>query len=360
MRHREPICAASRSGAGPRGPKPAARLRGVLRPAVFCAVFVVVAAIRAQVPSSQTQPASTQPVMARVAREPVAKATNPHWNTTDCLACHEKMVDDKPSPIPLTSVNAICWKCHDGKRAHQEVHPVARRFAGKDVVAPAAWPIPNGELSCVTCHDFGRGHARGGPRPERNAWMLRGYTGGSLSDFCAKCHVASPAHKPFNPHVMLDDKGEVNLRNCLLCHRETSDVIQHKTRTGQPDLLADPISLCVRCHQRHVDYFEPGHIGRPVPAGIRAYMLAREDLGMGTTLTPAEIARYEGISRQPQRSPLGPGNRLVCSTCHNPHQHGLFPPNSPLGLGGMKVHVPNRPPEMRGLGKETCRGCHGK
>jgi hypothetical protein len=157
---------------------------------------------------------------------------------------------------------------------------------------------------------------------------------------------------------MLDDAGQVNLRNCLLCHRETSDVLQRKSRTGEPDLQADPISLCVRCHTRHVDYFQPGHIGRVVPAEMKAYMLTNG------TVAPASRQRSTGETpvpqTQPQRYPLGPGDRLVCSTCHNPHQVGLFPPDSPLGLGGMKVHEPNRSPEMRGLGKESCRGCHNK
>jgi hypothetical protein len=324
-------------------------------------VFVLFAAIMpAGLVYGQRPHASTQPATTRPAAQPVTPARNPHWNTTDCLDCHERMIGGKPSPIPLTSVNLICWKCHDGKRAHQEVHPVARRFLSKDTVAPQGWPTPNDELSCVTCHSFGRGHAQGGPRPQRNAWMLRGYTGGSLADFCAKCHIASPAHKPFNPHVMLDDKGQVNLRNCLLCHRETSEVIEHKTRIGRDDLQDNPIMLCARCHSRHADVFEPGHIGRPVTPAIRAYMLAREDRGMGPTLSAGDIAPYLNSNRQPQQFPLGPNDRLVCSTCHNPHQEGLFPPNSPLGLGGMKVHVPNRPPEMRGLGKESCRGCHNK
>jgi hypothetical protein len=310
--------------------------------------------------AARRRPAAPLRPTTRPAAQRVAKARNPHWNTTDCLDCHERMIDDKPSPIPLEKVNQICWRCHDGKQAHQEVHPVARKFVGKDVVKPAGWPTPNNELSCVTCHTFGEGHARGGPRPQRNYWMLRGYTGGPLADFCAKCHVASPAHKPFNPHIMLDDKGQVNLRNCLLCHKETSDVIQRKTRTGKADLLADPINLCARCHTRHVDVFEPGHIGHAVPPEFKAYMLAREQCGLGPTLTSQDIAPYLSTTQEPQRFPIGPDNRLVCSTCHNPHQAGLFPPDSPLSWGGMKVHVPNRPPEMRGWGKDSCSGCHNK
>jgi predicted CXXCH cytochrome family protein len=333
--------------------------QGGLRLAAAGAIALVLSGAGAPI-RAQVRPVTTRPAATRPATRPATKAPNPHWTTTDCQACHERAAGGEVKPIELTRVNALCWTCHDGKQAHQEVHPVARRFAGTDMVAPAGWPIPNGELSCVTCHDFGSGHAKGGPRPERNAWMLRGYTGGSLTPFCAKCHVSSPAHKPFNPHLMLDEKGSPNLRNCLLCHQETSDVLGRKTRTGKPDLQADEVSLCVRCHTRHVDYFEPGHIGVEVPPKIKAYMLAREAQGMQGEVSAGQIEAFMGQPGSPQRLPLGRGGRAVCSTCHNPHQEGLFPPESPLGMGGMRVHVKNRPPEMRGLGKEICRGCHNQ
>jgi hypothetical protein len=309
--------------------------------------------LHGQVRAPTTAPAT------RPAAERVEKAPNPHWTLQDCNACHQMTPDNETLPIPLTQVNDLCWTCHDGKRAHQEVHPVARAFAGEEVVNPG-WPAPDNQLSCVTCHEFGRGHARGGPRPQRNAWMLRDYTGGPLTEWCAKCHVASPAHKPFNPHVMLSDDGQVNARNCLLCHR-VSEGFDRKVRLGKPDLVADEISLCVRCHTRHVDYFTPGHIGVPVPSRIKAYMLAREDAGMEGTLTLEQVESYVGSPREPKALPLGLNERAVCSTCHNPHQAGLFPPDSILGRGAMKMREDkDQPLAMRGLGRGICRGCHNQ
>ncbi len=315
----------------------------------LCAVYV----------SGQIAPTPAMRPTTRPANAPVVKAPNPHWNTTDCVACHQLKPGGVES-IPLDKVNGICWRCHDGTHAHQEVHPVARKFAGPGLKKPAGWPTPNDELSCVTCHNFGPGHATGGPRPKSNPWMLRGYTGGSLEAFCAKCHVSSPAHKPFNPHAMLADNGQPNLRSCLICHKETDDLLHRKTRTGNSDLLTSVIPLCIRCHTRHVEFSKHGHIGIHVPPGIKAYMLAREDVGLAAKVTPEEIASHEGLNRQPQWLPLGQGDTVVCSTCHNPHQAGLFPPDSVLSYGGMKLDEPNRPTDLRGLGKEICRGCHNK
>lgn len=303
---------------------------------------------------------ATRPAQPQVQNRIVTKAPNPHWTKTDCFVCHEQASGGGVQRIPLTKVNEICWTCHDGKRAHQEVHPVARTFASEDVVKPRGWPTPNDQLSCITCHNFGPGHARGGPRPERNAWMLREYTGGALSDWCAKCHKASPAHKPFNPHVMLGADGQVNVRNCLLCHKVTEG-LDRQVRLGKPDLVADPISLCVRCHTRHVDYFTPGHIGTTVPPRIKAYMIAREDAGFEGTLSPDQVGSHAAEGREPELLPLGLNDRVVCSTCHNPHQAGLFPPDSVLGKGAMKVREDeDEPLAMRGLGRGICRGCHNQ
>ncbi len=326
--------------------------------AVCAALMLGLGLVRAQsTDSPATQPA-TQPA-SQPARKTVQRALNPHWTTIDCRSCHQPSADGGVQPIPLERVNEICWRCHDGKQAHQEVHPVSRKFVGKDLVKPADWPAPNNELSCVTCHDFGAGHARGGPRPEQNAWMLRGYTGGSLTPFCAKCHVASPAHKAFNPHVMLEPDGSVDIRNCLLCHR-ASEGHDRKARLGKPDLVADEISVCIRCHTRHVDYFQPGHIGHVMPPEMKAYMLAREDSGLGAPVAPEEVDGYLDSTREPRLLPLGMNDRVVCSTCHNPHQSGLFPADSVLGRGGMKLDSSHRSRELRGMGKEICRACHNK
>lgn len=306
-----------------------------------------------------TAPAQELAPATRPSQAPVKKAKNPHWNRDDCFVCHERTPEGRAAPIPLTEVNGLCLTCHDGRRAHKEAHPVGRTFATEGVINPG-WPAPEGLLSCVTCHNFGRGHARGGPRPEVNAWMLRDYTGGPLGPWCAKCHVASPAHQPFNPHIMLDEHGQVNWRNCVLCH-EVTEGFDRQVRLGRPELVAEELSLCARCHTRHVDWFTPGHMGMSVPARMRAYMLAREDAGMEGRLSREQIEPHRDSARRPARLPLGEGDRVVCSTCHNPHQAGLFPPQTDLGMGAISPRATDHEPlKMRGLGRGICRGCHNQ
>lgn len=312
-----------------------------------------------------TRPAS-QPAVEDGARGPAqapaassaspGKAPNPHWREDGCSACHA-MAGTLPQPIEPGKINPLCMECHDGRRAHREVHPVGRRFAGDQVVLPKGWPAPDNLLTCATCHEFGKGHAEGG-RPQRNAFMLRDYKGGSFTGWCAKCHISSPAHKPFNPHDMVSEAGEVKLRNCLVCHTETSDILRRKTRMHSPDLQLEEVSLCVRCHMRHLDWFEPGHIGHAVTPEIKQYMLQREAQAGIPATARAEGSPFSDV--QPNRLPLSGGRRIVCSTCHNPHGQGVFPPGSVLGMGAMKTRKDHEPLRYRGLGEELCRGCHNK
>lgn len=319
-------------------------------------VLALPLALHSQKPTTPPALRQTATAAAAPATRPAEHSTeapNPHWKPGTCTACHET-ADSRVQPIPPSKINDVCWRCHDGKQAHQEVHPVGRKFAGEGIVQPEGWPAPDSLLTCTTCHEFRPDHSLGGPRPAVNPMMLRDYETGPISPFCAKCHVRTPAHKPFNPHHMLTAQGDPMHRNCLLCHTSTTDVLQRTVRTGRPDLQDDEVALCVRCHRRHVDWFEPGHIGITMPPAMRAYKAAREKSAREAQTAASQPA---AVPITPEL-PLGQGGRVVCSTCHNPHQQGLFPATSPLGLGAMNVNDPHAPQEFRGLGKELCRGCH--
>ena len=34
---------------------------------------------------------------------------------------------------------------------------------------------------------------------------------------------------------------------------------------------------------------------------------------------------------------MGEGDTLICTSCHNPHQKGVFPPGSELGKDAMEI-----------------------
>jgi hypothetical protein len=165
--------------------------------------------------------------------------------------------------------------------------------------------------------------------------------------FCATCHVQE-LHARFNPHEMLDNAGSRIDDSCRWCHESEAIARIPDARHGLPGLLADEATLCGRCHSTHIDYFTPGHMGAAVTTDMLAAMLR----------TDAELGLAKGDDRT-RALPLDQRNAIGCSTCHNPHQAGLFPEDSDLALGEIsgtrRQIVPLRLP-----GTQLCIACHEK
>lgn len=308
--------------------------------------------------------------------QPVA---NPHWSPAGCVVCHEGQSPPYQT-IAHARVDALCWQCHDGKHAPQEVHPVGRTFAGEGVKRPEGWPVLDGRLSCLTCHDVLQACDAERRRPQENAAFLRGDTGPPSLRFCAQCHTtAAQESGPRNsPHFMLNEDGTVNHHVCQFCHAGAMSAEGQMARTENPRLRSDGITLCISCHRRHVDYFEPGHIGHRVPLEIREHM-KRFTADRVFSRSPAtQPSRLQTDWTGDEILPLGERGRIVCSTCHNPHQAGVFPDASILAVGAMafaplpslathdeapgesasRIDLKPTRLRLRGLGKHVCRACH--
>jgi hypothetical protein len=297
---------------------------------------------------------------------------NPHWVATECRQCHQ-MREREALPIATEAVDHLCLTCHDGRKAHAERHPTGRPISSPGIVMPQGWPAPAGRLSCITCHDLANtaGHRREREGRESNPDFLRGRGGPDAVAYCGRCHTATAQQGRFNPHRMILPDGRVDKRNCGFCHTRTFEPEQLRERTGQAALKRDVITLCVGCHTRHIDFFEPGHIGTRVTPEIMRRLLEMAAQDESIDGNEIERAMQQGTHRT--RLPLGRAATVVCSTCHNPHEAGIFPPGSVLRLGGMDwAHRPATMPvagaapaggsatiDVR-LGPNLCGECHGK
>ena len=325
---------------------------GDLNQARFLLVTVTVLTVHSWCAIAQptaSAPAATQPSAS-------VRVVSPHWSDRGCRRCHQAS-GDRLLPISLDSVNELCWRCHDGKRATAEVHPVGRLFTGDQVERPRDWPAPGGKLSCITCHDVRMACDHPTPRPTTNPSFLRPVTGQGLMAFCAACHVAAfrPGGGRLNVHVMLDAQGRPVAGKCRYCHQDSFEPGASSARTGEPQLRGDGISLCIACHPSHVDHFEPGHIGYQVSEAMRARMLAAERvLWRSKPLAPQSRPATSPLTRLP----LEKENRIVCATCHNPHQQGTFPEESVLSDGAIARQGERRQMRLRGLNKDLCHACH--
>jgi hypothetical protein len=297
---------------------------------------------------------------ARAATSAPVYAVNPHWTPDGCRYCH-KFKAGKPELIPLADVDAICLSCHDGVHARRERHPLGRLFIPGQVVKPEGWPTIDDRLICSTCHQHIVACRLEAREFRVDPDFLRGYEGGSLLAFCARCHIEPKYHR-YKLHEMLTKDGKPIESKCLFCHTEEIKRQNMMVRTGNAELRTDPITLCESCHTEHLDYFEPGHPGSKVKPEMRGFMVAFEALGFvaGRYPTPEEIGQALRSGRQPERLPLWPGDKVVCSTCHNPHQKGVFPPGSVLAYGAMTPEEMTQRYHLRGVEKEICVACHDK
>jgi predicted CXXCH cytochrome family protein len=282
--------------------------------------------------------------------ESSARARNPHWSATGCGLCHQGGAAPAAGFTP-TQVEELCTACHDGKRAVKSAHPSLRKIDGDQFRRPEGWPLVNGLVGCLTCHDVAVGCRNDVTRPARNSVFLRGYDGLDLRAFCNNCHVRAQVRR-FNPHDMISPDGRFIAERCTFCHVG----VPKSEPDGEPNpqavgLRYDDVTLCMTCHTRHVDYFEPGHLGARVTSERKAHMVAFERAG-------SEQGVPEGAA--PRRLPLKNGDVVVCWTCHNPHATGVFAPGTVQAHGGFE---PGGAPLDRGLRygpSEICRACHDK
>lgn len=297
---------------------------------------------------------------------------NPHWSADYCFECHN--ADQGPEPVRIESsrVDAACLRCHDGSKAVMEKHPIGRPARTPFATVPPGWPAHDDRIGCLTCHDAMLAGEHSEKTRGANSSFLRGTVHSRTTAFCAQCHTA-PEYGQFNPHlgsgprqsgpverIEFDRAGHISASDCRFCH--VADMPRDAlVRSGSADLLADEITLCASCHPNHIDFFEPGHIGATMPVDMIARLSEKRgwsDAGAGD--------RSDSASKVLEQLPLGPDNRVVCSTCHNPHPAGLFPEGSILAMGALELrpddHVGTRArtgfSSLRIPSAAFCTECH--
>lgn len=299
----------------------------------------------------------------RVGEAIVAKAADPHWAADRCDQCHRQGDGEKQMTFSPFEIESLCTSCHDGVKASRSVHPSLRPAAGTHgrIEKPADWPLVDNKIGCVTCHDIKMHCRQDVRRPAVNAVFLRASEGRNLARFCNKCHVRE-AQQRFNPHIMLDKAtGKPDQKACLYCHSQVTPVAS-VTESGwiEAPLRKDVSMLCTGCHTRHVDYFEPGHMNAVASEQILNHL--RRNANKADESQTASSKQQKQATKADASSgllmPLGSGDRVVCFTCHNPHQKGLFPADSHVARGAMDVAKPGITYGLRFPQRELCRVCH--
>jgi predicted CXXCH cytochrome family protein len=286
-----------------------------------------------------------------------AKAENPHWKPDRCASCHD-MSSGVAAPIANERIDKLCLSCHDGKQAVAEVHPIRRKFKPSEgVVLPAGFPTFNDQLGCNSCHDARFACDVQANIQSGNRLFLRnvGEGNGTELSWCALCHQEQGFSK-INPHLMLNKDGSIIESKCLLCHTKVLDR-KAEQRVLKPELKNTQSMICRDCHSRHQDPITQMHVGLHATPREQAFIRAKETLGLSANPSKQVIDRIQSEGGRPKLLMTETDGKIVCSTCHNVHQQGLFSASSELEYLSMqpnpqgKLVSPVRDPMW-------CRHCH--
>jgi hypothetical protein len=256
------------------------------------------------------------------------KIPNPHGDRTLCFSCHPgEIKEGAPAPRPKDRDDVtLCNDCHLQPGVKRSPHAVG---AG---ISESTWrmeylgyPLSDGKLTCVTCHDE-VSHRKPDPA---NPKFLRGGPYANQDQFCYRCHLED-RERLDNPHRQIDAFGKIRAESCKFCHATPPDPTR---RPGDPANLAmvgPDKQICSNCHE-----------DRPHPD--RDHMVPFPERMMKRKV------EYE--KRHQVVLPLADDGTVKCSTCHNPHAKGVL--KGELGVGaGSKYRVPDF--------REVCAPCHGR
>lgn len=261
----------------------------------------------------------------------ISKKINPHWKDVMCIACHEGE-PERGSALLKEGGDLIrlCYRCHAFKYSRNDIHPV-NMMPSRFVTIPPEMPLKDGRVTCETCHDSSL--QEGGDRVRSlgrsNPKFLRGgFT--TRKEFCFRCHGQEDI-RYLNAHDQLDAEGRMRSATCVFCHSTVPDqerggyLLQFDEETVN--------DLCLLCHPDAYEGDHPmaPHFVTPSRAVMKAMSTSEDRLGVTFPLFDEKV---------------------VCITCHNPHQEGVIEDRAAAeGAGaGKRLRVAE--------GRSMCRGCH--
>ena len=280
---------------------------------------------------------------------------SPHGDPEKCTTCHVSEEAGEVSTLLFNgNVMDLCQSCHDGTKAPREVHPVGVSVAQRADGIPSEFPLEEGKMTCLTCHDM----AKSCPNPEHDPMFLRAGPGKNRVDFCARCHRTEQT-RPFNVH---DQKEEDHLKTdtCLWCHVDSWDADAPGYENPEYPLRPYGTKLCENCHTVASDHPSGGpHMKSKPPEAMVWYMAASEMRGK-MSLPFEDLLKYvKAAKRMPRTMPLNANACIECYTCHNPHETGVIRTSNPRALGAESKHAENH--RLRASRKgQMCRACHNK
>ncbi|MCF7975890.1 MAG: hypothetical protein K9N55_18885 [Phycisphaerae bacterium] len=278
----------------------------------------------------------------------------PHGESDRCDVCHMSAEGESSALLFDGDVMALCQSCHDGKKASQEVHPVAVPVTSMAAHWPSDFPLKEGHMTCLTCHDMARACQGEAAAPA----YLRGQVGRHRVEFCARCHDTEQA-KRFNVHDQ-KEADSFKTETCLWCHVGPWDSETPGYENPVYPLRPYGSGLCENCHAVASDHPSGGPHMNALPSEEMMWYMAANELRERMRLPFKDLLSFvKAAKRSPRALPLNSQSRITCYTCHNPHETGVIRASSPRALGAEGKQARNY--RLRAAKKgQMCQACHNK
>jgi len=288
----------------------------------------------------------------------VQTVPEPHGDPALCSACHTSATGARDALRFAGNTSQLCRSCHNGRLAPDETHPVdmapsaqmARRI-------PSVFPLQNGTLSCLSCHDVTWHCKPGRPTTLPNRSFLRGDPVSHPIAFCFQCHERQN-YRPFNAHDQLE-AGKIKTDTCAWCHIGIPDVKSRLAEGASYALRSESFGVCNNCHLVNKGHptGDP-HMYATPPAEMIWHMSAYE-MQPQMHVALKQLQKYvRAAKRKPRSIPLDEKGRITCYSCHNPHEKGLLPGWNLRSVGAEPKQATNH--RLRAHGGIACRACHQK
>lgn len=191
------------------------------------------------------------------------------------------------------------------------LHHVVNVKPSKAMKVPEAFPLNHrDEITCETCH--GIAEIEDIPFEEVDTHteeFLREGPYTKPEEFCYRCHEKK-AYQRSNIHDLLDEQGKYDEKACEYCHQKALDPKKDYTQE-QLKLRLPPETLCLGCHLKTPHFNAFNHLLKPDKKTRQRMKKAERELGIIL--------------------PLDEKGRIMCVTCHSPHERGLIAETKPAG-----------------------------
>jgi len=282
------------------------------------------------------------------------KSEDPHFRAKKCNVCHPKGI---PPKLEFKHIDDLCSSCHQQEKIRTEIHPsqiTSHRKAVQKI--PKDFPLISGKMTCNTCHDTFVQCKGDASKQEKNPLFLRGGPYLVPWDICFRCHDSS-LYDVFDPHDQIDDHGKRREETCLYCHEPPDHLGSPEAVVGKPS-----IDICRSCHW--VNYHPATGISQmPKFRGILNLSDSPKnhpDAGarhMQRKPSPKMRTYIKNIEKKNRTYiPLNTRREVYCSTCHNPHEKGVFLEDDPRALGSEGDHPQKN--RIRISSGQLCVVCH--